>query len=113
MALLEHARQFGRASGAVAFPNQEFWRCPPLGAGDVLIDKIGEPVGVFDDAMELCWTLARRRTAISGRDRVDEYQVGGIEKRIVVVDRGVGSGYTVAVGREHNSLRAHAHVGEK
>src|SRR5690242_16732392 len=86
MALLQNARQLRRTRCAVALANQILRRSPALVTRDVLINEVCEPVRVLDDAVELRWALSRRRTAVARRDGIDEDEIGGIQKRIFVVD---------------------------
>src|SRR5437870_12722927 len=66
--LLQDARKFRRARCAVAFSNQKLRRGPALAAGNVLVDEIGEPIGIGDDAVKLPRLLAGRRPAVTRRD---------------------------------------------
>ena len=113
VAILNHAGQFGGACSAVAFADQVFRRRPSRIARDVLVDEIGEPVGIGNDAVKLRGIFARSRPAVAGRNGVDEDQIGGVEEGIFVVDRRVGRGHAVAVRCQHHALWPHAHVREE
>ena len=80
MALLQNSGQFRRPRRAIAFPNQKLRRTPALIARNVLIDEIGEPVCVLDNAVELSGILARGRAAVAGGNCIHKNQVCGIQE---------------------------------
>src|SRR5271170_4210369 len=113
MPLLNHSRKLSGTRRAVAFANQVFWRSPALHARDVLVDEIGEPVRVLDDAMELRSCLARSRTAESGGNRINKDEVCRVKKRILVVHHAIRCRHSVTIGSQDHALRSHTHVREK
>ena len=113
MPLLQHSGKLRGTRCAIAFADQEFRRSPAIIARDVLIDEIGEPVGILDDAVELRRCFPRGRTAVPRGNRVDEDEVRGIEKRILIVRDGVRRGHPLAIGSQHHALWSHAHMREK
>src|SRR5262249_39246172 len=83
--LLQHSGQLGGTCGSVAFADQECGRRPTLVAVDVLVNEIGEPIGIGNDPVKLRRILPGRGTAVSGGNSVDEAQVRCIKEGILVI----------------------------
>src|SRR5690242_3508761 len=84
MPLLKHSCQLRRTRRAIALANQKFWRSPAIIARDVLVDEIGEPVGIRDDPVELIGSLTGRGPAEARGDSINENKIGSVEERILI-----------------------------
>ena len=87
VAHLKFLRQARRADRAVALPDEELRRRPPIVGLEISVDELAERAQIAADAVELRVADAGDRTAVAGVDRIDVDHVGAVEQRILVVDQ--------------------------
>ena len=71
-------------------------------AGEVHPDELADGLDVLLEVVELLLVIARNGAAEAGPHRVDEYEVGGVEDRVRVVDEATG-------WRERHSIFVEVH----
>src|SRR6516165_10188727 len=106
MTCLQVLREAGRADRAVTLADQKLRRAPATILRQILRDELPERSNIARLTVELIRIDARHHTAVAGVDGIDEHEIGGLEQRVLIVDKAVRRRRLRAIVPHSNAARA-------